>query len=68
MAAWFKSTGCPVVIAANKCDKLKKSELGPNLQLIREPWICRRIPAYILFSAEKGTGREELLRCILELE
>ncbi len=29
---------------------------------------ARHRPTYILFSAEKGTGREELLRCILELE
>lgn len=23
MAAWFHSTGCPMVVVANKCDKLK---------------------------------------------
>ena len=35
MAQWFKSTGCPLVVAANKSDKLKKSEIEANLELIR---------------------------------
>lgn len=65
MANWFLESGCPFVVVANKLDKLKKSELIPNMQRIREdlelPEICPVIP----FSAEKGTGREELLRHIL---
>ena len=36
MMNWFKSTGCPVIVVANKLDKLKKSEIEPNLQRIRE--------------------------------
>lgn len=27
MAAWFRATGCPMVVVANKLDKLKKSEV-----------------------------------------
>ncbi len=65
MARWFLDTGCPFVVVANKLDKLKKSELIPNIQTIREdlelPESCTVIP----FSAEKGTGRDELLRLIL---
>lgn len=65
MADYFKASGRPFVVAANKLDKLKKSELEPNLELIRKtlelPEEIRLIP----FSAEKGTGREELLRVIL---
>jgi len=64
MANWFLDSGCPFVVVANKLDKLKKSEIEPNLQTIREdldlPEECPVIP----FSAEKGTGREELLKII----
>ena len=65
MANWFLESGCPFVVVANKMDKLKKSELAPNLKTIREdlslPESCPVIP----FSAEKGDGRDELVRWIL---
>ena len=65
MARWFIDSGCPFVVVANKLDKLKKSEIEPNMQTIRQdlelPEGCPLIP----FSAEKGTGREELVRLIL---
>ena len=65
MARWFLDSGCPFVVVANKMDKLKKSELEPNLVTIREdlelPENCPIIP----FSAEKGNGRDELVRMIL---
>ena len=65
MANWFLDSGCPFVVVANKLDKLKKSEIEPNLQTIRNdlslPEECPVIP----FSAEKGTGRDELLKIIL---
>ena len=65
MARWFIDSGCPFVVVANKLDKLKKSEIEPNLQTIREdlelPEDCPLIP----FSAEKGTGRDELVKLIL---
>ena len=66
MAAWFHSTGCPLVVVANKCDKLKKSEIEPNLQRIRETLALREETVLIPFSAEKGTGRERLLAEILK--
>ena len=66
MAGWFLNSGCPFVVVANKLDKLKKSEIEPNLQTIRQdlelPEECPVIP----FSAEKGTGRDELLQRILQ--
>lgn len=65
MAEWFKATGCPLVVVANKSDKLKKSEIEPNLALIRETLALGEQVKMILFSAEKGTGREELLAEIL---
>jgi len=65
MAQWFINSGCPFVVVANKLDKLKKSEIEPNLQTIREdlelPENCPVIP----FSAEKGTGKDELVKHIL---
>ena len=65
MSRWFIDSGCPFVVVANKLDKLKKSEIEPNLERIRLdlelPTECRVIP----FSAEKGTGKEELVHCVL---
>ena len=64
MAKWFLDSGCPFVVVANKLDKLKKSEIAPNLQTIRDdlelPENCPVIP----FSAEKGDGRDELMSYI----
>ena len=65
MANWFKETGRPLVVAANKLDKLKKSEIAPNLAQIRETLELGPEVPVIPFSAEKGTGKEELLRVIL---
>lgn len=66
MAQWFIESGCPFVVVANKLDKVKKSQLNGNLQTIREdlelPEDCPLIP----FSAEKGTGRDELIKLIFE--
>ena len=61
MAQWFKSTGCRLVVVANKLDKLKKSEVEPNLALIRETLELPEDVLLIPFSAEKGQGRELLL-------
>ena len=65
MAQWFKDTGCPLVVVANKLDKLKKSEIEPNLQRVRETLELGENTLVIPFSAEKGTGREELLHAVL---
>ena len=65
MAKWYRDAGCPVVIVANKLDKLKKSEIEGNLQQIRDILELDEAIPLIPFSAEKGTGKEELLRVIL---
>ena len=62
MAAWFRQSGCRMAVAANKLDKLKKSEIEPNLALIRETLALPEDVPLIPFSAEKGQGRDELLR------
>lgn len=61
MHDYFVQTGCPVVIVANKLDKLKKSEIEPNLALIRETLELREDEVIVPFSAERGDGKEQLL-------
>ena len=67
MAEWFKGAPCRLVVVANKLDKLKKSEIDPNLALIRETLSLPAEVPVIPFSAEKGQGREELLAEINKL-
>ena len=61
MGQWFKQSGKPFVVVANKLDKLKKSEIEPNLQRIRDTLEIDDSIKIIPFSAEKGTERQELL-------
>lgn len=67
MAEWFKSSDCPFVIVANKLDKLKKSEIEPNMALIRSTLQLDESVKIIPFSAEKGQGREELMAELIHL-
>ena len=67
MAAWFKDSGRPMLVVANKLDKLKKSEIEPNLALIRETLALPADVTLIPFSAEKGQGRDALLAEITKL-
>lgn len=67
MAEWFKSSDCPFVIVANKLDKLKKSEIEPNIALIRSTLELDESVKIIPFSAEKGQGREELMAELIHL-
>lgn len=64
MGEWFKATQCPLVLVANKVDKLKKSGIEPNMAIIRETLGFGADVPLIPFSAEKGTGRDELLAVI----
>ena len=71
MAGWFYDAECPLAVAANKLDKLKKSEIEPNLERIRETLDLREGDGLIPFSAEWGDGKEQLialLRAMLEVE
>lgn len=67
MAEWFKSSGCKLIVVANKLDKLKKSEIEPNLNRIRETLEIPEDVLLIPFSAEKGQGRDALMAEILKL-
>lgn len=65
MARWFLDSGCNFVVVANKMDKLKKSELVSNLAVIREDLELPDSVPVIPFSAEKGDGRDALVKHIL---
>ena len=67
MADYFKASGKPFVVVANKLDKLKKSEIEPNLVCIRETLTLPEEVELIPFSAENGLGREQLLRVLLKV-
>ena len=61
MNALFENCGCPRVVVANKWDKLKKSEMESNLAMIR---VTLELPEDVIllpFSAEKRTGKQELM-------
>ena len=66
MAEWFKNSGCRLVVVANKLDKLKKSEIEPNMALIRQALDLPEEVLLIPFSAEKGQGRDALMAEIMK--
>ncbi|MBE6927766.1 MAG: YihA family ribosome biogenesis GTP-binding protein [Ruminococcaceae bacterium] len=65
MAQLFQSCGCEFVVVANKLDKLKKSEIEPNMARIRQTLQLSEDTLLIPFSAEKGTGRGDLVSAIM---
>ena len=66
MAQVFLGSGQPFLVVANKLDKLKKSEMEGNAQQIRDTLALPDIVPLILFSAEKGEGKVELLGRIVD--
>ena len=64
MCEFFRGSECPMIVVANKLDKLKKSEVEPNLSLIRETLDLSEDELLVPFSAEKGDGKERLLSLI----
>lgn len=67
MAKWFMSTGCPMIVVANKCDKLKASERDESVDIIQKTLALNAESKIVLFSAEKGTNREALLKEIVKI-
>lgn len=66
MCDLFRTTGRPFVVVANKLDKLKPREIQPNMDRIRQVLNLDPSVPLIPFSAEKGTGRGELISLIME--
>ena len=50
MASYFLQTGKPFIVVANKLDKLKKSEIEPNLACIRETLALPEDTLYLALS------------------
>ena len=65
MIECFKQSGKPFIVVANKLDKLKKSEIEPNLLQIKTTLQLDDSVKVIPFSAEKKLGRAELLSLVL---
>lgn len=65
MARWFIDSGCPFVVVANKLDKVKKSQVASTLETVRLDLELPEGTPIISFSAEKGNGKDELVKYIL---
>lgn len=63
----FDSCGCRRIVVANKWDKLKKSEMEPNLEAIRTTLALPPSVRLLPYSAEKKLGRDELVAAISEV-
>lgn len=66
MADWFRASGQPWVVIANKLDKIKKSQMEGNLAVIRQTLLLPEDVPVIPFSAEKGDGRDQVLALIFD--
>lgn len=62
MCDWFKGTGCPVIVVANKLDKLKKSEIEPNMARIRETLELGEDTLLIPFPRRRGRVKRSCWR------
>ena len=67
MHNWFLESGCPEIVVANKMDKLKAREVEPKMALIRQTLEMTDDEPLVPFSAEKGTGREQLIALLEEV-
>ena len=61
MHSWFRESGCPEIVVANKLDKLKKSQVQPALDLIHQTLELTGRDVLVPFSAEKGDGKDAVL-------
>ncbi len=64
MAEWFRASGKPWVIIANKLDKIKHSQIEGSVGVIRDVLKLPEESVVLPFSAVKGTGRTEVLSVI----
>ena len=67
MLEWFRSADCPLVVVANKLDKVKKSQREECLTAVRQTLALTEGDTLIPFSAEDGTGRDALLGALESL-
>ena len=62
MAEWAQSYGLPLSVVANKADKLKPSQIAGQIAAVRGGLCLPDSVPVIAFSAEKHTGRDEVIR------
>ncbi len=61
MLDWFLNSGRPFVVLANKCDKLSPTAGEKRIGELREALALPEEVPLIRFSAEKGTGKDQLM-------
>lgn len=61
MCDFFRAGDCPMLVVANKVDKLGRGEIESNLARIRETFDLKADETLVPFSAEKGDGKEQLI-------
>lgn len=66
MADLYEHYGIPYVIVANKADKLNKTETAQAIKLITETFNLDDESHLIVFSTLKKTGRDELLKVVID--
>ncbi|HEX7066091.1 MAG TPA: ribosome biogenesis GTP-binding protein YihA/YsxC [Bacillales bacterium] len=65
MYEWLKHFEIPVIVVATKADKIKKSQQQRHLNTVRETLgMGGSDDKLILFSAEAGTGKDEVWKAI----
>jgi GTP-binding protein len=69
MVQWLGENGIPFAIVFTKCDKIAQPKVQANVaqfkRKLKESW--EELPTMFLSSAEKSTGRDELLTFIEEV-
>lgn len=67
MSECFRGVGCPLIVVANKCDKISATEARKNVEIIRETLQLPPEVEILPFSAKNGTGREALRGVITKI-
>lgn len=64
MAEYFQQTCLPLIVIANKSDKIKPSQIPAALELIRQTLVLDPAVPLLPMSGEKGTGKAEVWTAI----
>lgn len=65
---WLGSNGIPFAVVFTKADKVSAKKANDNIALFKEALLenWEELPPFFVTSAEKGTGRDEILNFIEE--
>ena len=67
MYEWITASGYQPIIIATKSDKIKRSQIQKQMKVLREGLKAPKGAVVIPFSAQSGSGREEICRKIGEI-